>query len=104
MKEITPSELKQRIDKGEDIEIIDVRETYEHETSNIGGKNIPLYSLLSRLDEIPHDKTVVVHCRSGARSASAIIELERRYNYSNLYNLKGGIVAWANEVDPSISK
>jgi rhodanese-related sulfurtransferase len=103
MKEITPGELKQRLDKGEDIVIVDVRETYEHESSNLGGKNIPLYSLLSRLDEIPHDKTVVFHCRSGSRSASAIMELERRHNYLNLYNLKGGILAWANEVDPSIA-
>ena len=104
MKEITPAELKKRLAEGEDIEIIDVRETYEHEEANMGGKNIPLYSLLSRLEEIPHDKMVVVHCRSGARSASAIIELERRHNYNNLYNLKGGILAWNSESGSSNSK
>jgi rhodanese-related sulfurtransferase len=70
----------------------------------MGGRNIPLYSLLSQMEEVPHDKTVVIHCRSGARSASAIVEMERRHNYTNLYNLKGGILAWAKEVDTQNSK
>ena len=104
MKEITPTELKQRLDKGEDITIIDIRESYEYDLSNIGGIHIPMYSLLARLDEIPHDKPVVLHCRSGSRSASTIMELERRHGFNNLYNLKGGIIAWANEIDPTIAK
>ena len=104
MKEMTVKELKQKLDNGEDLVVIDVRETHEYEEANIGAKHIPLMQLLSDPAEIPHDKPVVIHCRSGARSASVIAELERRHNYSNLYNLKGGILAWANEVDPSLSK
>lgn len=97
MKEVTVNELKQMTDDGLDFVLIDVREQYEFDADNLGGILIPLGSVLDRIDEIPKDKPVVVHCRSGARSATAIRELENRFGYTNLSNLKGGIMAWQSE-------
>ncbi|MDQ3290678.1 MAG: rhodanese-like domain-containing protein, partial [Bacteroidota bacterium] len=65
---------------------------------------IPLAQVESAVDKIASDKNVVVHCRSGARSAKAIAALEKKYGFKNLYNLKGGILAWANEIDPTMAK
>lgn len=101
MKEITVRELKQKIDNGEDFQLIDVRESFEYEMSNLNGELIPLGGIVIEADKIAKDKPVVVHCRSGARSAAAIMQLEGM-GYTNLYNLKGGIIAWATEIDPSI--
>jgi rhodanese-related sulfurtransferase len=101
MKEITVQELKQKIDRGEDFQLIDVRETFEYEMSNLNGELIPLGGIVIEADKIAKDKPVIVHCRSGARSAAAIMQLESM-GYTNLYNLKGGIVAWATEIDRSI--
>lgn len=101
MNEITVSELKEWIDEGKDFQLIDVRETFEYEMSNLNGLNIPLSGVLIEADKISMDKPVVMQCRSGVRSAAALQQLER-IGYSNLYNLKGGILAWASEIDPSI--
>ena len=103
MKEITPLELKQKFDNKEDIQIIDVREDYEYEIANIGGELIPMATILDQADQISKDKTVVIHCRSGARSASVIMNLEKNFGFTNLYNLKGGILAYARDVDQSLS-
>ena len=100
MKEISASELKKLRDENADFELIDVREDYEVEEVNIGGKHIPMGEVLDRIGEIPKEKKVVVHCRSGKRSASVIQALEQK-GYSNLYNLKGGILAWLDEYEPS---
>jgi rhodanese-related sulfurtransferase len=102
MKEITVAELKEKIDKGEDFQLIDVREDFEYEFSNLGGTLIPLGGILIESDKIARDKPVIVHCRSGKRSAAAIMQLEQQ-GFTNLYNLKGGILAWADEIDPSIN-
>lgn len=102
MNEITVKELKTKIDNNEDIEIIDVREPYEAELASIGAKLIPMGEIDERKGEIPMDKPVVVHCRSGKRSASVIELLTAMYGYDNLHNLKGGIIAWAEEIDPSL--
>jgi rhodanese-related sulfurtransferase len=102
MKEITVQELKQKLDNKEDIQIIDVREPFEYEVSNIGGENIPLAGVLIEADKIRKDKPVVMQCRSGARSAAAIMQLEQQHGYNNLYNLKGGILAWAAEIEPGM--
>ncbi|MFD0795671.1 rhodanese-like domain-containing protein [Mucilaginibacter litoreus] len=102
MKEITVQELKEKLDKGEDFQLIDVREDFEYETSNIGGQLIPLGGILIETDKISHDKPVVVMCRSGKRSAAAIMQLEQQ-GYTNLYNLQGGILAWKTEIDPEIN-
>jgi sulfur-carrier protein adenylyltransferase/sulfurtransferase len=102
MKEITVQELKQLKDNSELHELIDVREEYEYETANIGGKLIPMGEVAERISEIPKDKKVIVHCRSGKRSATVIQFLETQHGYTNLHNLKGGILAWIQEIDSSL--
>ncbi len=102
VKEITVQELYRMLTEGEDFQLIDVREPHEYAIANIGGELIPLGSIAQAADRIARDKTVVVHCRSGARSARAIRELEQLYGFDNLYNLKGGILAWSKEIDSSV--
>ena len=104
MKEITVKRLKEMMDKHEDFQLIDVREDFEYETSNLGGKLIPLGGILIEAEQIAKDKPVIVHCRSGKRSAAAINQLEQQFGFTNLYNLQGGILAWADEIDTSLSK
>lgn len=102
MKEITVAELKQKIDNKEDFQLIDVRETFEYEMSNINGENIPLAGILIEAEKVAKDKPVIIQCRSGARSAAALMQLEQNFGYTNLYNLKGGILAWAAEIEPGM--
>ena len=104
MKEVTAKELKEKIDSKEAFQLIDVRESYEHDFANIGGTLIPMNSILSEHEKIEKDKPVIIYCRSGNRSAVVIHELEKRFGFTNLHNLKGGIIAWSNEVDPSVPK
>ena len=105
MPEITATELKQRIDNGEDIQIIDVREDHEVAIAKIPNTiHIPLGQVLNRMSEIDPNKETVVHCKMGGRSANAILGLKRSGFTGNLINLKGGITAWSNEVDPSVPK
>src|ERR1700761_950569 len=101
MKEITVQELKEKMDKGEDFQLIDVREDFEYEMSNLGGLLIPLGGILIEASKIDKTKPAVIMCRSGKRSAAAIMQLEQQ-GYTNLYNLAGGILAWADEIDPTI--
>jgi rhodanese-related sulfurtransferase len=98
MKELTSIELKKMMDSHEDFQLIDVREPWEVEESSIGGLNIPMGSAILRADEISKDKKVVVHCKAGMRSASVINTLEQKFGYTNLYNLKGGIMGYLSEV------
>jgi adenylyltransferase/sulfurtransferase len=93
--------LKQRLDSGETIFVLDVREPHEADISAIGGVLIPKDVVRQRLNEIPQDIPVVVHCRSGARSATVVRWLQDE-GYQNVTNLAGGINAWAREIDPSI--
>lgn len=102
MKEKTVSELKELREMGSDYQLIDVREPHEFEICNLAGELIPLGNLLAEVDKIRKDVPVIVHCRSGSRSAAAIHELEKRFGYENLYNLKGGILAYAKEIDPTL--
>jgi sulfur-carrier protein adenylyltransferase/sulfurtransferase len=105
MQEITPTELKARLDAGEDIQLIDVREQNEYDLCNItGAKHIPLGQVMQRMDEIDPARDTVVHCRSGVRSANAIAALMRNGFSGSLTNLRGGILAWSDEVDPSVPK
>ena len=105
MPEITATELKQRIDNGDDIQIIDVREAQEVAVASIPNTiHIPLGQILNRMSEIDSDKETIVHCKMGGRSAKAIEALKRSGFTGNLINLKGGITAWSNEVDPSVPK
>ncbi|HTB07465.1 MAG TPA: rhodanese-like domain-containing protein [Bacteroidia bacterium] len=103
MKEVTPLELKKMMDAHEDFQLIDVREEYEADICAIGGKLIPMGEIMQHMDEIAKDKKVVVHCRSGKRSATVIQMLEPQ-GFNNLYNLKGGILAYADDVDPKLAK
>ena len=104
MKEITVRELKQMIDNGEDFQLIDVREPYENDIATLNGELIPLNTIPFAEDKISKDKKVVVHCRTGGRSGQAIKLLEQKFGYDNLYNLKGGIHAWSDEIDSSVEK
>jgi adenylyltransferase/sulfurtransferase len=98
MKEISPAELKQLKDQNADFVLIDVREEHEFEEANLNGILIPMGEVMDRAEEIPKDKQVVVHCRSGKRSATVINALESQNGFSNLYNLRGGILAYIEEV------
>ncbi|MBY0244147.1 MAG: rhodanese-like domain-containing protein [Sphingobacteriaceae bacterium] len=102
LKEITVEELKQKIDANESFQLIDVRESFEYETSNLSGENIPLGEILMSADKIATDKPVIVQCRSGKRSAAAIMQLEQLHGFDNLYNLKGGILAWKDAFAPDM--
>jgi sulfur-carrier protein adenylyltransferase/sulfurtransferase len=105
MPEITATELKQRLDNGEDVQIIDVREPNEVAIAAIPNSvHIPLAQVVSRMSEIDPNRETVVHCKMGGRSARAIDALKRSGFKGNLTNLKGGIIAWSNEVDPSVPK
>ena len=101
--EITARELKARQDRGEKIFILDVREPHEYQICNLSGKLIPLGELPRRVNELDSSVEMVVHCRSGKRSADAIHFLQTA-GFKKLWNLKGGVLAWADEVDPSMPK
>jgi len=96
--------LNDWIQDGKDFQLIDVREPYEYEIANIGGLLIPKGEILQHLDEIDRDKDVVIHCRSGKRSQDVIDLLKNEAGLTNLYNLKGGILAWADEINPDVAK
>ena len=98
MKEITATELKKLIDEKADFQLIDVREEHEFDEANLNGQLIPMGEALDRADEISKDKQVIIHCRSGKRSATVINALESQLGYTNLYNLKGGILAYIDEI------
>ncbi|MDX2195078.1 MAG: rhodanese-like domain-containing protein [Cytophagales bacterium] len=104
MNEITVTELKEWMDAKKDFQLIDVREKHEFEIAQIGGLLIPLGTIPNHIDQISKDKPVVIHCRSGKRSANAIEYLEHNHGFTNLLNLKGGILAWADEVDDTMPK
>jgi molybdopterin/thiamine biosynthesis adenylyltransferase/rhodanese-related sulfurtransferase len=103
--EITVEELKQRLDAKEDIFILDVREPHEYKICNLNGHLVPLNDLPKRLQELDgaKEKEVVVHCRSGGRSAKAVAFL-RQAGFGKAKNLKGGILAWADRIDPKVPK
>lgn len=104
VKEITVGELAKMKEDGEDFQLVDVREPHEFDIANIDGELIPLASIVESRDKISTDKKVVVYCRSGGRSAQAIQFLQANFGFDNLYNLKGGILAYADEIDPGLTK
>jgi sulfur-carrier protein adenylyltransferase/sulfurtransferase len=105
MEEITATELKERIDRGDDLQIIDVREPNEYDIARIPNATlIPLGEVTQRMGEIDEGRETVVHCKGGVRSARAIEALTRSGFKGKLLNLKGGIAAWSNDVDPSVPK
>jgi len=104
LKEVTARELYDWQVKGEPFQLIDVREPHEYDIVNIGGELIPLGTVSEHSGEIDRDRKVVVHCKVGGRSAKAIRELEEKFGYTNLYNLKGGILAYIDEIQPELTK
>lgn len=104
MKKVNVQELKGLLDNKADIQLIDVREAWENEMANIGGELIPMGDVVNNIDKIATDKKVVVYCRSGQRSANVIMMLEQMHQLDNLYNLEGGILSWADQIDPSVPK
>ena len=105
VEEISAVELKKMLDDGEDFQLIDVRQPDEYAFAKIeGAKLIPLGEIISRMGELDSNKEVILHCKMGGRSARAI-EFLRASGYTGpLKNLRGGITAWSNEVDPKIPK
>jgi len=102
--DITVEELKQRLDKGEPVFILDVRNPEEYQLCKIAGSTLlPLPVLADRFRELDPEREMVVHCKSGMRSQKAITFL-RQQGFQNLRNLKGGILAWAEKIDPSMPK
>jgi len=101
--QITVKELKRRMDAGEDVQLIDVREPFEYQIAQIGGNLIPQNDVPQRLAEIDREREVVVHCKSGGRS-QRIAEFLVQSGYPKVVNLAGGILAWADEIDPKVQK
>jgi molybdopterin/thiamine biosynthesis adenylyltransferase/rhodanese-related sulfurtransferase len=101
---ISARELKRKIDACEPFELIDVREAFEYEIARIDdAKLIPLGEIADRVDELPRERMIVVHCHSGQRSAQAVRLLQQR-GFANIYNLEGGIDAWSDQIDPGVPK
>src|SRR5437667_7066791 len=101
--DIQVEELKKRLDRGDDLFILDVREPHEYQICNINGHLIPLGDLPKRVSELDSSKEIVAHCRSGVRSAKAVNFL-RQAGFKRVHNLAGGILAWADRVDPKMPK
>jgi len=101
--EITPRELKARLDRGDDLFVLDVREAHEFQICNLQGHLIPLGEVPRRVQELDSSREIVVHCKSGKRSAEAA-EFLRKAGFRKIWNLKGGILAWSDEVDSSVPK
>lgn len=105
MQEITAKELKAKMDAGEDFQLIDVRQPEEYAFAKIeGAKLIPLAEIIKRMDEIDPTRETIVQCKAGGRSATAIQALQRAGFTGELKNLRGGITAWSNDVDPKVPK
>src|SRR6202163_1270314 len=101
--EITPRDLKLRLDRGDAFLILDVREPHEFQICNLNGHLIPLGELPRRVHELDSSREIVAHCRSGKRSAEAV-DFLRKAGFRKILNLRGGILAWSDEVDPSVPK
>ncbi len=100
---MTVQQLKEMMDKNEDYVLIDVREQHEYDLVNLKGELIPISLVPGQMEKFDRDAAkVVVHCRSGARSGNIIHQIQQLRGYDNLYNLEGGILAWAKEIDTSL--
>jgi len=101
--EMQPAELKQRLDHGDDLFVLDVREPHEYQICNLGGHLIPLGDLPTRVHELDSSREIVAHCKMGGRSAKAV-DFLRQAGFKKVWNLAGGINAWAEKVDPKVPK
>jgi rhodanese-related sulfurtransferase len=91
------------MDENQEFQLIDVREDYEFDAANLNGLLIPLATIVTEKDKVRTDIPVIIHCKAGSRSAVAVNVLESQFGFTNLHNLKGGILAYASEIDPSLS-
>jgi sulfur-carrier protein adenylyltransferase/sulfurtransferase len=106
LPEITVRELKEKLDAGEEVAVLDVREPHEYEVANLetqGAKLIPLGELPNRLSELNQNDEVAVYCKTGGRSAKAV-QILQDAGFGNVYNVEGGITAWSQEIDPSVPR
>src|SRR5450755_2226782 len=103
MLDMTPEELKQHLNAGDDLFVLDVREPHEYQICNLGGHLIPLNDLPKRVSELDSSREIVAHCKMGGRSAKAV-EFLKQQGFNNVHNLVGGINAWAERVDPKVPK
>jgi len=94
MKSISAKSLHDKLRRGEDIQLIDVRELWEREMFSLGGDSIPLQTIFQQIHLIQRDKPVVFYCEKGIRSQIAIQRLSAKYDFKNLINLEGGVSAW----------
>jgi adenylyltransferase/sulfurtransferase len=101
--QIEPEELHRRLNRGDDIFVLDVREPHEYQICNLGGHLLPLRDLPQRISELDSSREIVVHCKSGERSTKAVALL-RSSGFHKVLNLAGGITAWSDKVDPSVPK
>ena len=101
--EIQPEELKRRLDAGENLFVLDVREPFEYQIANLGAKLIPLGELPQRTGELDPNREIVAHCKGGVRSLKAV-EILRQHGFKNVSSLAGGILAWSDKVDPKVPK
>jgi adenylyltransferase/sulfurtransferase len=101
--QMSVKELKQRLDQGDDLLVLDVREPFEYQIAQIGGQLIPLGDLPKRMNELNTEQEIVVQCKSGGRSQRAA-EFLAKNGFTKLHNLAGGITAWSSEIDPKVPK
>ena len=102
--EVTPTELKERLDRGDSIVLVDVREPHEYAIADlpeVGQKRIPMRDVVARVDELDPETERVFYCRSGARSGKVAAALAAR-GFERVWNLKGGLLKWREDVDPSL--
>jgi len=102
VKSITVQQLKKMMDEKEAFHLIDVREQHEYDLVNLKGELIPVSAVPGNIDKFEKEGMIVVHCRSGARSGNVIYQLQQLKGWDNMYNLEGGILAWAREIDTSM--
>jgi len=98
MLSIDAATLQEKLSSNEDILLVDVREPWEHDDFNIGGKLIPMNSIFENISQIPRDKPVVFYCQKGIRSALVIQRLQQKFAFNNLLNLTGGMQAWKQQL------
>jgi adenylyltransferase/sulfurtransferase len=101
--EITVEEFKRRLDAGDKLFVLDVREPHEYQICNLGGHLIPLNDLPKRINELDSSAEIVAHCKMGGRSAKAVAFLQQA-GFTKVHNLVGGILAWSDRIDPKVPK
>jgi sulfur-carrier protein adenylyltransferase/sulfurtransferase len=103
IKEIDVKELEEWRRIGKPHQLIDIRESEEVENCTIGGMHIPMEEIVQRVHELSKEVPVIIHCRSGKRAQAVVYHLEHKFGFHNIYTLNGGILAWGEEIDPSMA-